>query len=33
MRGKDNLIKEIIRLLRDAEPGMLEMIYYMLIRR
>lgn len=30
---KEKLIKAIIRLLRDAEPGMLEMIYYMLLRR
>lgn len=33
MNNRDSLIKEIIRLLRDADPGILEMIYYMLLRR
>ena len=28
---KGNLLKEIIRLLREAETELLEMIYYLLI--
>lgn len=33
MQGKEKLIKEIVRLLREAETGVLEMIYYILVRK
>ena len=33
MKNKEKLVKEIIRLLREAGPEALEMVYYILLPR
>lgn len=33
MKNKEKLMKEILRLLREAGPEVLELVYYILLRR
>lgn len=33
MKNKEKLMKEILRLLREAAPEVLELVYYILLRR